>query len=67
VAHAHADAAARAVAALPPDLRTVFVLHQSEQLGYHAIGEILGLSESTVRGRLARARHALLVQLREWT
>ena len=67
VGKARAQATARAIADLPADLRSVFVLHQSEQLSYQDIGKVLGLSEPTVRGRLARARRTLLDQLREWT
>ena len=67
IARQRADAAARAIAALPPDLRVVFVLHQSEKLSYQEVGAILNLPESTVRGRLARARHTLLDSLRDWS
>lgn len=62
-----ADATARAIAALPPNLRVVFVLHQSERLSYREVGTILNLSDATVRGRLARARAMLLEQLQGWS
>lgn len=55
-----------AVAALPPDLRTVFVLHQIEELGYQEVASILEVPEPTVRGRLHRARRTLLRELRSW-
>ena len=62
-----ADAVARAIAGLPPDLRTVFVLHQTEKLSYAEVAAILSVSEATVRGRLARARRALLDELKAWS
>lgn len=55
-----------AVSGLEPDLRSVLVLRQFEGLSYGEIGEVLGLSEPTVRGRLARARRALATELRGW-
>ncbi|SDF90274.1 RNA polymerase sigma factor [Pseudonocardia oroxyli] len=66
VARQRARAAMNAVAALPPDLRTVFVLHQIEELGYQEVASILELPEPTVRGRLHRARRTLLRELRSW-
>jgi RNA polymerase sigma-70 factor, ECF subfamily len=62
-----ADATIRAIAGLPPDLRAVFVLHQSERLSYAEVATILTLSEATVRGRLARARRMLLDELKAWS
>jgi RNA polymerase sigma-70 factor, ECF subfamily len=66
IARERVAATARAVAALPGDLRAVFVLRQLEGLSYEEIGAILDLPEPTVRGRLARARKALVESLREW-
>lgn len=62
-----ADAAIRAIAGLPPDLRAVFVLHQTGKLSYAEVAAILTVSEATVRGRLARARRVLLDELRAWS
>jgi RNA polymerase sigma-70 factor, ECF subfamily len=56
-----------AVGALPPDLRVVFVLHQLEGLSYRQVAAVVGVSEDTVRGRLHRARRALLETLRSWS
>lgn len=55
-----------AIAALPPDLRAVFVLHQMEALSYREVAAITNLPESTVRGRLYRARLQLVDELRSW-
>lgn len=66
IARQRAQATARAIASLPEDQRSVFVLHQMEGLSYKEVATILTLSEATVRGRLARARRNLLDQLREW-
>lgn len=62
-----AEATALAIATLPPDLRAVFVLHQTEKLSYAEVATILSLSEATVRGRLARARRILLDELKAWS
>lgn len=57
----------RAVARLPFDLRAPLVLHQFEHLSYEQTAQVLGLSESTVRGRLSRGRRELVQQLRGWS
>ncbi|MCU1607728.1 MAG: hypothetical protein JWP46_4193 [Modestobacter sp.] len=63
----HRDKALRAaIRGLPFDLRAPLVLHQFERWSYEEIAEILGSSVSTVRGRIARARRALLASMREW-
>jgi len=64
---AHLAAAARAVAALPPEQRTVFVLCQLEGLSYREVAAVHRVSEAVVRGRLARARARLTRETREWT
>lgn len=66
VAEHRARATAAAIAALPPDQRTVLVLHQMEGLTYQEVADILKLPEPTVRGRLARARRTLITDLRDW-
>lgn len=54
------------VAGLDPDLRSVLVLREFESLSYGEIGEVLGLTEPTVRGRLSRARRQLAIDLGGW-
>lgn len=49
----------RAIAALSPDQRAVFVLRVNEDLSYREISEALGLSIGTVMSRLSRARERL--------
>ena len=66
IARHRAAATARAIAALPPDQRAAFVLHQMEGLSYSEVAAILALPEATIRGRLARARRTLFDALREW-
>ncbi|GAA4921960.1 RNA polymerase sigma-70 factor (ECF subfamily) [Actinomycetospora succinea] len=58
--------AAHAVAGLPDDQRSVFVLCQLEGLSYREVAVILRLPETTVRGRLARARERLAQAMEEW-
>lgn len=67
VARQQVDATSRALARLPTDLRSALVLHEMEGLTYHEVAAVLKLSESTVRGRIFRARRHLLDDLREWS
>ena len=48
-----------AVAALPEDQRSVFLLHSYEGLSYREIAAVVGCSERGVETRLYRARQAL--------
>jgi RNA polymerase sigma-70 factor, ECF subfamily len=50
---------ARMVAMLPKDLREIFALSTVEEMTSVEIAEVLDIPESTVRGRLLRARHML--------
>lgn len=52
-----------ALAVLPPEQRSVFVLRVMEDLSYREIADALGLSLGTVMSRLARAREKLRVAL----
>ncbi|GIK97885.1 MAG: RNA polymerase sigma factor [Alphaproteobacteria bacterium] len=52
-----------AVAALPAELRLVFLLHETEGLGVLAIARTLSLNPITVRTRLYRARKRLRTEL----
>jgi RNA polymerase sigma-70 factor (ECF subfamily) len=51
------------IAALPQDLRYPLVLSAIEELNSRQIGEVLGIPESSVRGRLLRARQILKEKL----
>ena len=53
----------KAIEALPPKYREVFVLRQSQGLSYEEIARLLGLPLGTVEARLFRARRRLLDSL----
>jgi len=59
-------ALATALAGLPHDQRVCFVLRELEGLGYAEIAEITGAGETTVRGRIHRARKTLAEVMRPW-
>ncbi len=56
----------RLIAALPDDLRHPLVLSAIEELNSQQIAEVLGISESAVRGRIFRARQMLKERLAAW-
>jgi RNA polymerase sigma-70 factor (ECF subfamily) len=53
----------RLIASLPEDLRYPLVLSALEELTSRQIGDMLGISESSVRGRIMRARQILRERL----
>jgi len=57
------DRVHRLIAAMPEDLRYPLVLSALEELNSRQIGEILGIPESSVRGRILRARQILKEKL----
>lgn len=54
----------QAIAALPPQARTVFVLHDVEGWQHHEIAERLGVATGTSKAQLHRARQLLQDALR---
>ena len=54
----------KALAGLPEAQRAIFLLREWEGLDYREIGVRLGLTDGTVKSRLARAREALLAGMR---
>jgi RNA polymerase sigma-70 factor (ECF subfamily) len=58
---------ALAVRALPPRTREVLLLQREHDLSYREVGEILGISELTVKTHVARALRTLREQLRAGT
>jgi RNA polymerase sigma-70 factor (ECF subfamily) len=54
------------LAALPEDQREVWLLREMAELSYDEIAARLEVSPATVRGRLARARGAVLAAMAEW-
>jgi RNA polymerase sigma-70 factor, ECF subfamily len=63
--HALANAYERALAELSPELRTTFVLHETERLSYNQIAELMECPIGTVMSRLHRARARLMASLSE--
>jgi RNA polymerase sigma-70 factor (ECF subfamily) len=53
----------RAIAALPPGARTVFVLHDIEGYRHEEISKMTGSAEGTLRAQLHRARKLLMEAL----
>ena len=49
--------------ALPPQARSVFVLHHIEGLEHREIGALLGIAEGTCKAQLHRARQLLARRL----
>ena len=55
----------RAIAALPPGARRVFVLHDVVGYRHEEIARMTGLAEGTLRAQLHRARRLLIEALKE--
>ena len=53
----------RLIASLPDELRYPLVLSAIEELNSRQIAEVIGIPESSVRGRLMRARQLLKEKL----
>lgn len=58
--------AQQACARLPGKLQTAFLLRTQEDLSFAEIGEILGVTEETIRWRVFKARHLLLDELKAY-
>ena len=56
----------QALMALPPTQARAWVLRHGAGMSYFEIGQELGVSTNTVRGRIARARQTLMQQMEEW-
>jgi RNA polymerase sigma-70 factor (ECF subfamily) len=59
-------AISRAVAALPPEQRAALVLRDYEGLSYERVGEVLRVSQAAVKGRIHRARAAVITEMAPW-
>jgi len=64
--NAQIEALAKLLASAPEELRIVWVLREVDDMSYEEISQTLNLTESTVRGRLARARSLVMRQMKEW-
>ena len=58
------DLLEQALATLPDELRTLFVLREMEQLSYRELAAAVGVPEGTVASRLNRARQELRERMR---
>ncbi|MCD2186896.1 RNA polymerase sigma factor [Actinomycetospora soli] len=67
VAGQELEAGIAALAGMPEELRVTLVLIQFEGLSYAQAATVLKVPETTVRGRLARARTHLVKQMRSWS
>lgn len=56
----------KALKALPPEQKIVFILRVYENLSYKEISELLEISEGTVMSRLSRAREKLRSSMAEY-
>lgn len=63
---ATARALAGALAGLTAEQRACWVLRELHDMSYDEIGDIVGIPESAVRGRLFRARRSLMEAMQEW-
>jgi RNA polymerase sigma-70 factor (ECF subfamily) len=61
------DAVARAVTALPDEMREVLVLAHYEQMAIAEIAKVIGVESTTVKSRLQRARAELRETLAAYT
>jgi RNA polymerase sigma-70 factor, ECF subfamily len=59
------EAYERALSGLSPELRAVFILHETEGMSYRDVAETLGCPIGTVMSRLHRARLKIFDELRE--
>ncbi|MBA8793813.1 RNA polymerase sigma-70 factor (ECF subfamily) [Friedmanniella endophytica] len=63
---AQLDELRRVLDALPEDLAVCWRLKELDGLAYAEIAAALGIPESTVRGRIARARRTLVERMEAW-
>lgn len=60
------DELTRLVHQLPPPLRACWLMREIQERPYREIAQALSISESTVRGRIARARAELAKGMMSW-
>ena len=59
-------AVTRAIATLPAEQRAALVLREFESLSYQEVADVLGTTVAAVKGRIHRARIAVLNQTAGW-
>lgn len=64
--HERLQAVTRAIAGLPGEQRAALVLREFEGLSYHEVADVLHTSVPAIKGRIHRARLAVLKQTTAW-
>ena len=59
-------AVTRAIATLPAEQRAALILREFESLSYQEVADVLGTTVAAVKGRIHRARIAVLNQTAGW-
>ncbi|WP_017615122.1 RNA polymerase sigma factor [Nocardiopsis salina] len=66
LAGAQMEALASILQSTEENQRTCWVLCEIDGMSYREIAQMVGVSESTVRGRIARARSQILDRMKDW-
>lgn len=64
--NAQMDALAQVLGTMEPDLRSCWTLREVDGMSYREISVALDITQSTARGRIARARTHVIDQMKEW-
>lgn len=64
--NAQMRALARVLATMEPDLRACWTLREIDGMSYRHIAATLDVTETTARGRIARARRHVIDYMKEW-
>lgn len=64
--NAQMRALAQVLATMDPDLRACWTLREIDGMSYRQIAAALDVTESTARGRIARARTLVIDYMKEW-
>ena len=60
------QALARVLGTMEPELRSCWTLREVDGMSYREVASALGITESTARGRIARARTTVIDHMRKW-
>lgn len=66
VANAQMEALAKMLQTIEPNNRACWVLYEIDGQSYREIAATVGVSETAVRGRIARARQAIIDRMKDW-
>ena len=64
--NAQMRALAQVLATMDPDLRACWTLREIDDMSYRQVAAALDVTESTARGRIARARTHVIDYMKEW-